>query len=129
VYAVQVALLHDTIEDTDTSVAELEEHFGHMVAEAVLALTKFDNLPPEIQLRDSVQRIRKQPYEVWAVKLADRINNLQPPPPEWSTEKISRYYDDAKMIYDELHEGNEFLATRLKEKIEVYSRFIGLIQA
>ena len=98
------------------------------VAEAVLALTKFDNLPSNMQLQDSIQRIRKQPHEVWAVKLADRINNLQPPPPEWTTEKIARYHEDAKMIYAELYDGNEFLARRLNEKIELYSKFIELIR-
>jgi guanosine-3',5'-bis(diphosphate) 3'-pyrophosphohydrolase len=128
VFAVQVALLHDTVEDTHTSIAELEEHFGKQVAEAVLALTKFDNLPSDMQLRDSIQRIRQQPHEVWAVKLADRINNLQPPPPEWTTEKIARYHGDAKIIYAELYNGNEFLAERLNEKIELYSKFIELIK-
>ena len=39
-FAVQVALLHDIIEDTATTYDELAEHFGSKVADGVLALTK-----------------------------------------------------------------------------------------
>ena len=78
--AIQAALLHDTIEDTDTTFSEVEENFGTAVANAVLALTKNESLPKEEQMMDNLKRIKKLPYEVWAVKMADRITNLQKPP-------------------------------------------------
>jgi len=78
--AIQAALLHDTIEDTDTTFSEVEENFGTAVANAVLALTKNESLPKEEQMMDSLKRIKKLPYDVWAVKMADRITNLQKPP-------------------------------------------------
>lgn len=43
--ALQVALLHDTLEDTETTFGEVSEMFGPDIAAGVLALTKNDTLP------------------------------------------------------------------------------------
>ena len=115
--AIQAALLHDTIEDTDTTFAEVEKNFGTEVAHAVLTLTKNQALPKEQQMMDSLNRIKKLHVEVWAVKLADRITNLQPPPSHWDNEKKKKYHIEAQFILDELGMGNLFLAKRLKEKM------------
>lgn len=118
--AVQVTLLHDTLEDTSTDFTELESNFGIEVATAVSALTKNNNLPKEQQMEDSLARIKKMPSEVWAVKLADRITNLQPPPSYWDNEKKMKYKREASLILVELKDGNEYLARRLEAKIEEY---------
>lgn len=123
-FAVQVALLHDLIEDTDTTCEEIEDRFGVDIMNAVKALTKNKKLPKDQQLADSLIRINKLQPEVWAVKLADRITNLQPPPQHWDNEKIIQYQKEARTIYDELKQGNDFLANRLKQKIEEYSDYI-----
>ena len=59
--AVQVALLHDTIEDTETSYVELSEAFGEDIAAGVMALTKNEDLPKEAQMPDSLTRIQALP--------------------------------------------------------------------
>ncbi|WP_333665227.1 HD domain-containing protein, partial [Desulfobacter postgatei] len=89
--AVQAAILHDTIEDTDTTYEELVSDFGQRVADGVLALTKDENIEKQDQMSDSLRRIKLQPIEIWMVKMADRITNLQPPPPYWTTEKRKKY--------------------------------------
>ncbi len=87
-FAIQVALLHDTLEDTSTTFEELQELFGIDVAQGVLALSKSDSFrPKEDQMMDCLLRIKNQSKEVWAVKLADRITNLQPPPVKWDALK------------------------------------------
>ncbi len=121
-FAVQVALLHDTMEDTSATLGELTNMFGDEVASAVSALTKNKSLPKEQQMQDSLQRVKKMQKEVWAVKLADRITNLQPPPPHWSQEKVNKYRDEARTIHNELKDGNDFLASRLNACIEGYGR-------
>jgi (p)ppGpp synthase/HD superfamily hydrolase len=118
--AVQCALLHDSIEDTATTYADLAAQFGVNVADGVLALSKNPALEKSQQLTDSLQRIRSQPPEIWMVKLADRISNLQPPPPHWTTEKISRYRDEAIEIHTTLQAASPFLALRAIEKIAHY---------
>lgn len=72
--AVLCALLHDTVEDTPTSLEEITEKFGADVG--VSALTKNEKLPKAEQMADSLRRIREQPPEIAVVKLADRLRVL-----------------------------------------------------
>jgi (p)ppGpp synthase/HD superfamily hydrolase len=123
-FAIQVALLHDTLEDTTTKLQELEEKFGGEVARAVSALTKNKELPKEDRMMDSLSRIKELPSEVWAIKLADRITNLQSPPDDWSDGKRIEYQEEARVIGRELRNGNEFLVKRLEAKIEEYGKYI-----
>ncbi len=122
--AVQCALLHDTIEDTDATYELLESEFGKEVADGVLALTKNEELPTKVEkMRDSLERIQAQPREIWMVKMADRITNLQPPPHHWSKEKIGKYREEAKRILESLKGGSRFLAARLEKKIAAYEAY------
>jgi (p)ppGpp synthase/HD superfamily hydrolase len=118
--AVQCALLHDTIEDTSVTLEELAGAFGRPVAEGVLALSKDEALPKDEQMPDSLRRIREQPREVWLVKLADRIVNMQPPPKHWEPDKVAAYKQEARSILAALGEASPLLAARLGEKIEAY---------
>ena len=122
--AVLCALLHDTIEDTAVTYEQLLELFDVEVADGVLALTKNKAMGTKaVQMKDSLVRIKQQPVAVWAVKLADRITNLQPPPKHWNKDKINGYRTEAKLILTELGSGNAFLAARLKQKIEDYQQY------
>lgn len=126
--AIQCALLHDTIEDTDATYEKLVESFGLAVADGVQALSKDEaignNMPKQkrkdLQMSDSLERVRKQPREIWIVKMADRITNLQPPPKHWTPEKINRYREEARIIHSSLREGSGYLAARLFKKINDY---------
>ena len=123
--AVQCALLHDVIEDTDVSYDQVEAVFGNDVADGVLSLSKDKALPTkQRQMEDSLNRIKRQPKEVWMVKLADRITNLQPPPHYWDTDKMIQYRDEAILIHRHLGESHGVLSDRLKGKIDGYQRFI-----
>jgi guanosine-3',5'-bis(diphosphate) 3'-pyrophosphohydrolase len=122
--AVQVALLHDTIEDTEAEYEDLVEIFGREVADCVKALTKDKDLSKDYAMIDSLERIKSQPKEIWAVKLADRITNLQPPPKHWNKLKIQKYLEEARIIHEELKDGNVFLAVRLWAKIKDYEAFV-----
>ena len=72
-------------------------------------------------MADSLARIHEQPREVWMVKLADRIANLQPAPAHWSSEGKQRYREQASEILASLGEASDFLSTRLRQKIDQYS--------
>jgi (p)ppGpp synthase/HD superfamily hydrolase len=118
--AVQCALLHDSIEDTEITYAQIESVFGVRVADGVAALSKNPALEKSQQLIDSLNRIIQQPSEIWMVKLADRITNLQSPPAHWHRDKISRYREEAIEIHTYLQAASPFLALRLAEKIQNY---------
>lgn len=123
--AVQCALLHDTIEDTNANYETILALFGQAVADGVQALSKNPKLPTKAeQMADSLQRIRAQPREIWMVKMADRITNLYHPPFYWKNEKILAYRDEAIHIYDELHTAHGTLAERLQHKILAYPGFL-----
>lgn len=122
-FAVQVALLHDVLEDTPASFEEVSESFSSEIAEAVLALTKNEDLPDDIQIPDSLMRIKPLRKEVWAVKLADRISNMQKPPHTWNLKKKKQYRQVAKLILQELKGGNAYLESRLEYKIKEYTRY------
>lgn len=118
--AIQCALLHDVIEDTEKTHNEIKQIFGADVADGVLALTKNKNIKKESRMADSIERIKLQPREIWMVKLADRITNLQPPPPRWSKEKIDNYRLEADYILKHLGSASPALSQRLAEKIDNY---------
>jgi (p)ppGpp synthase/HD superfamily hydrolase len=120
--AVACALLHDVVEDTKVGLDVVERDFGAQVAAGVAALTKNASLPKEQRMSDSLERIRRQPAEVWMVKLADRITNLQPPPPHWSQEKCHAYRCEAEVILKELGKASRTLAGRLRQRIADYRR-------
>jgi len=120
ILAIQCALLHDTLEDTDIEEGALVAGFGVDVAAGVRALTKNPSLPKVEAMMDSLRRIRAQPIEVWAVKLADRISNLAPPPAHWSPERCADYRTEAQAILDALGEGHAPLAARLARRIADY---------
>jgi (p)ppGpp synthase/HD superfamily hydrolase len=115
-----VALLHDTIEDTAVTHADLVREFGPAVADGVLALSKNSELPKPQRMADSIKRIQAQPRPIWMVKMADRIVNLQPPPHFWTEKKIESYRDEAKFILRELGSADEYFANLLNQKIGDY---------
>ena len=123
-FAVQLALLHDIIEDTDVTYSELTEDFDKKIADGVLALTKNKNLDNKIQLADSLDRMLKQPKEIGMIKLADRITNLQKPPDIWNIKKRKSYLKQAVDIYTILAKNNLYLANRLNTKIKEYEQYI-----
>ena len=115
------ALLHDTIEDTATTHEALEGAFGRAVAEGVDALSKRPALPKDARMTDSLTRIITQPREVWVVKLADRITNLQAPLAHWSKEKIARYHREGEAILSALGSASAHLSDRLRTRLSRYT--------
>jgi guanosine-3',5'-bis(diphosphate) 3'-pyrophosphohydrolase len=128
--AVLCALLHDTVEDTKTTLEEIGAKFGPAVAAGVSALTKNEQLTidgrpatkPE-QMADSLRRIREQPPEIAVVKLADRITNLSEPPHYWSKEKCGTYRQEGILIADTLGHASATLDARLRARAEAYKAF------
>ncbi len=128
--AAVVALLHDTVEDTIVTIADIENNFGKEVAQGVAALSKDASIveASEIsklqQLQESIKRIKAAPRYVWAVKMADRVSNLKNFPAMWSREKIEQYLDESVLIARELSEASEGLHARLLMRIAEARRML-----
>ena len=84
------ALLHDTIEDTDSTAAELAAEFGTEVAAIVEEVTDDKSLPKAERKRAQVEHAAHISDKAKRVKLADKISNLtdvaNSPPADWSLE-------------------------------------------
>ena len=100
------ALLHDTIEDTDTTAAELVAAFGAEVAAIVAEVTDDKTLPKAERKRAQVGHAAHVSDKAKRVKLADKISNLrdvaQTPPADWPVERRREYFDWARTVIDRL---------------------------
>ncbi|MEO5807240.1 bifunctional (p)ppGpp synthetase/guanosine-3',5'-bis(diphosphate) 3'-pyrophosphohydrolase [Devosia sp.] len=102
--SIAVALLHDTIEDTDATRAEIDQMFGAEIGAIVDGLTKIERLNLVSREEAQAENLRKlllaisKDVRVLLVKLADRLHNmrtLQYMPPE----KRSRIAQETMDIY------------------------------
>lgn len=75
--AKKLGWMHDVLEDTKTTPEDLRKRFGRTFADDVSALSKKPELPKGIRMSDSLARIKMRRREVWLVKIADRICNLE----------------------------------------------------
>lgn len=120
--AIACALLHDVVEDTPTTLDQIQARFGPSVARGVAALSKDPRVGDKpAQMRDSLARIRDCRPEVWMVKLADRIHNLREPPGYWTHAKRLAYRAEAEQIHAALAQACPILAARLRERIAAYA--------
>ncbi len=119
-YLMQVALLHDTLEDTNCTYNELCITFNKEIADGVSALTKNTDLPYNLRIQDSLRRIKLCKPEIALIKLADRIVNLQEKPIQWDNNKLINYKQDAELILEEIGYVSKTLSYRLQQKIENY---------
>ncbi|MGE5467309.1 MAG: HD domain-containing protein [Ignavibacteria bacterium] len=89
------ALLHDTVEDTETTFAELEAEFGAEIAEIVREVTDDTSLAKAERKRLQVERAARISRRAKLVKLADKICNLRDietaPPVGWSEQRKDEY--------------------------------------
>lgn len=100
------ALLHDTIEDTETTGDEIEREFGPEVRHLVEQVTDDKSLPKAQRKLAQVEHAAHISDKAKRVKLADKICNLRDvaltPPAAWPIERRREYFDWAKSVIDRL---------------------------
>jgi guanosine-3',5'-bis(diphosphate) 3'-pyrophosphohydrolase len=119
----QAAVLHDTVEDTDTTFEELEETFGSKVASMVRCVTDDKGLPKEVRKQLQIENAPKKSKEVKILKMADKIANLRDLltkpngegiPTDWSVERVQQYCSWAK----EVAKGLAGVAPKMDEELD-----------
>jgi len=81
--AITAAILHDVVEDTAASLGDIEENFGHEVAQLVDGVSKLDQIQFRSQAEAQAESFRKmmlamiEDIRVILVKLSDRLHNMQ----------------------------------------------------
>lgn len=104
------ALLHDTIEDTETTPQELAQEFGEEIRDIVLEVTDDKSLPKSDRKRLQIEHAIHASHKAKLVKLADKICNLRDiassPPANWSLERQQEYFEWAKRVIDRVRGTN-----------------------
>lgn len=100
------ALLHDTVEDTDTSPEELEREFGEEIRNIVMDVTDDRTLDKAARKQRQIEHAAHISDQAKRVKLADKISNLRDvvnnPPADWDLQRRQEYFDWAKAVIDQL---------------------------
>lgn len=106
----QAALLHDTVEDTNTTFEEIEKTFGKEVCNVVREVTDDKSLPKDVRKKLQVEHAIHASSRARLVKLADKLHNLSEilvTPPPWSPERIQGYFIWSREVALRATGGNE----------------------
>ncbi len=117
-------LLHDTVEDTNTTFEEIRALFGERVEGIVRELTDDKSLPKDERKRLQIVNAPHKSPEAAQIKLSDKLYNLtdlcNDPPADWSTERIDNYFRWAQQVVDALPEVNAPLKQAVDAQIAAY---------
>lgn len=98
----QGAILHDTVEDTDTTPEELEDIFGPEVRQVVAEVTDDKSLPKGDRKRLQIEHAPHLSHRAKQIKIADKISNVRnittSPPADWSIERRREYLDWSEQV-------------------------------
>jgi len=106
-------LLHDTIEDTETTFDELEAEFGREVADLVAEVSDDKSLPKTERKQLQIEKAPAKSDRAKMLKLADKTSNLHSiihsPPVDWSLERKREYFKWARDVVAGCRGVNEYL--------------------
>jgi len=115
------AVLHDTIEDTETTEEEITRLFGANVCGMVLEVTDDKSLPKAERKQLQIEHAPHLSDGAKRIKLADKISNIRDvtenPPDGWSKERRLEYVEWGENVIDGLRGVNLNLEKRFDETV------------
>ena len=122
------AVLHDTIEDTDTTKEEITQLFGENVCKMVLEVTDDKSLPKAVRKQKQIEHAPHLSDGAKQIKLGDKISNItdvmNDPPAGWSKQRRLEYIEWGEKVVAGLRGANpalenhfDGLVKKAKEKI------------
>jgi guanosine-3',5'-bis(diphosphate) 3'-pyrophosphohydrolase len=125
----QAAILHDTLEDTQTTAEELESRFGAAVRRVVEEVTDDKQLPKAERKRLQIIHAPHLSRAAKLVKLADKISNVRSivhsPPANWPLARKQEYFDWAEQVVAGCHGSNPALERIFAEALSDGRRVLG----
>jgi guanosine-3',5'-bis(diphosphate) 3'-pyrophosphohydrolase len=122
------AMLHDTIEDTETTEAELRLVFGDKIASIVLEVTDDKSLDKTERKQQQIEHAPHISIEAKMVKLADKICNLRDilasPPTGWPIERKLAYFQWSGDVVDGLR-GTNVKLERVFDELIIQGKTLG----
>ncbi len=115
------AVLHDTIEDTETTEEEISKLFGAKVCKMVLELTDDKTLPKAERKQLQIEHAPHISKGAKQIKLCDKISNirdiLENPPDGWSIERRTAYVEWGEQVVAGLRGVNKNLEKCFDETV------------
>ena len=119
------ALLHDTIEDTNTSFEEIKELFGEEIALTVRDCTDNKKLDKITRKKEQIEHAKYIRNNAKLVKLADKYSNISMlainPPSKWSPEEIIGYTHWGYAVCKNLFGINEKIDKTVSDMFKSYN--------
>ena len=116
------ALLHDTLEDTETTVEELIDNFGERVCSLVEEVTDDKTLPKFERKQRQIDHAKELTDGAALIKLGDKISNVtditNTPPTNWDSNRRLEYFDWAEKVINNCPKVNEKLENHFKGSIQ-----------
>ena len=116
------ALLHDTIEDTETTVDELIDNFGERVCSLVQEVTDDKTLPKLERKQRQIDHAKEISGDAALIKLGDKISNVTDitniPPTDWDSNRRLEYFEWAEKVINNCPKVNEKLENHFKNSIQ-----------
>ncbi len=113
------AILHDTIEDTDTTAEEIEQYFGKNIRSMVEEVSDDTSLPKAERKQKQVDHAPRISPGATLVKLGDKICNvidlIDAPPANWSIERKTEYLEWAEKVIKNCKPVNTALEKRFSK--------------
>lgn len=110
---IAAALLHDVVEDTDATHADLENVFNKKVADIVLEVSDEKDKSKDFRKQHQIDNAKNLSIEAKLVRIADKICNIQDvcgeDAPNWSYERKYEYLEWAKEVVDQITGTHEML--------------------
>lgn len=102
VNVIVAALLHDVVEDTDTTNDEIRDRYGAVVADLVAEVTDDKNLKKKERKELQVEHAPTISPSAKLIKIADKISNVREiandPPKKWGANRQRKYFDWAERV-------------------------------
>ena len=115
------AVLHDTVEDTATTTAEITERFGAEVSKIVSEVTDDKSLPKAERKLLQIEHAPHLSDGAKLIKLGDKISNIRDvtenPPEDWSLERRIEYVNWGERVINGLRGVNANLEEHFDELI------------
>jgi len=119
VIALAAAVLHDTVEDTETSYEEVKERFGKEIADVVMEVTDNKSLSKVERKKLQIVNAPHKSHAAKLVKLADKLDNLtdllKETPKGWNQQVIYGYFVWSYKVVEGLRGTNEKLEAALDD--------------
>jgi (p)ppGpp synthase/HD superfamily hydrolase len=125
---IAAALLHDVIEDTNTSKEEVVAEFGTDIANLVAEVTDDKSLPKAERKRLQIEHAPHLTPRAQTLKIADKISNLRgivsTPPEDWDLRRKREYFEWARRVVEACCAPNPLLKAEFAKVLTDVDRLV-----